>query len=177
MIFEELPLKEAWLITARPHKDERGYFARMYCETAFKEQGLNTRWVQVNQSFNRQSGILRGLHRQLAPHAEIKLVTCLVGTIYDVIVDLRPTSSTYKQWYGVALSENNHRLLYVPAGFAHGYQTLTENALVSYQVSDFYAPQAESGIRWNDPAFQIEWPSAPQRIISSKDAIWGDFKE
>ncbi len=177
MNFHELPLPGAWLIETLPNGDERGYFARMYCETLFKEHGLNTRWVQSNQSFNRQIGTLRGMHRQRAPHTEIKLVTCMMGSIYDVIIDLRPESPTYKQWYGVDLSESNHRLLYVPEGFAHGYQTLSENSLVFYQVSNFYAPLAESGVRWDDPAFGIEWPAVSERLLSPKDQVWENFNE
>lgn len=175
MKFHALPLSGAWLIEAQPHGDDRGYFARLYCEALFEAQGLNTRWVQSNQSFNRQRGTLRGMHRQVAPHAEIKLVSCMAGTVYDVIIDLRPESPTFKQWYGVELSHDNYRLLYVPEGFAHGYQTLTENTLVFYQVSQFYTPQAEAGVRWNDPAFGIAWPDVPERLLSPKDQAWGDF--
>ncbi|WP_076667762.1 dTDP-4-dehydrorhamnose 3,5-epimerase [Pontibacter indicus] len=168
MIFTETKLKGAYIIDIKKLEDERGFFGRAYCQKEFEEHGLNTNLVQANVSYNYKKGTLRGMHMQLAPHAETKLVRCTRGAIFDVIIDLRPDSETYKQWIGVELTADNYRMLYVPEGFAHGYMTLEDNSDVMYQVTAFYAAGAERGHRWNDPAFNIQWPMEPV-VISEKD--------
>ena len=174
MRFVETRLKGAYLIEPEIRADERGFFARAFCRREFLAHGLNPELVQCNLSFNPASGTLRGMHYQRAPHAEVKLVRCTAGAICDVILDLRPDSPTFAQWAAVELSAGNRRLLYVPEGFAHGYQTLTEGAEVFYQVSAFYHPGSEEGARWDDPAFKIEWP-LPVSSISAKDASYPDW--
>jgi dTDP-4-dehydrorhamnose 3,5-epimerase len=166
-----LALSGAALIEPDRRRDERGWFARVYCEHEFAAHGLPHRMVQTNRSVTLRAGTLRGLHYQLAPHAEDKLVRCEHGAIWDVIVDLRPDSSTYCRWFGAELSEDNGRMMLVPRGFAHGFVTLTDNVAVSYQVSNFYAPQAERGARYDDEAFGIAWP-IPILQLSHKDASW-----
>lgn len=175
MIFTPTELEGAYLIELRKIEDERGFFARAFCGEEFAAQGLNPLVVQCNVAFNRQEGILRGMHFQREPHAEVKLVRCTRGAVFDVIIDLRPHSPSYTRWLGVDLTEDNRRMLYIPEGFAHGYQTLTDNAEIFYQVSKPYAPTHEAGVRWNDPVFHIRWPETPHRIISLKDQGWGDF--
>ncbi|MBU1052821.1 MAG: dTDP-4-dehydrorhamnose 3,5-epimerase [Proteobacteria bacterium] len=175
MKFTEIKLKGAFIITPDLIKDERGFFARAFCRHEFIDHGLNPDLFQCNISFNRKKGTLRGMHYQVAPHSEAKLVRCTSGFIYDVIIDLRPESPTFKQWFGAELSASNHQMLYVPVGFAHGYQTLEDNTEVFYQVSAFYHPEAENGLRWNDPAFGIKWP-IPVSTISKKDASHPDWK-
>lgn len=175
MIFQETKLKGAFIIEVERIEDERGFFARAWCRNEFRPRGLESQLAQSNISFNWKKGTLRGMHFQVAPHEEVKLVRCTRGAIYDVIIDLRPNSPTYKQWIGVELTATNHRMLYVPKGFAHGYQTLENDSEVFYQASEFYAPECERGIRWNDPAFGIDWPDAETRVISSKDAHWPDY--
>lgn len=174
MIFTPTPLAGATLIDLQPQVDTRGYFARTFCEREFAEHGLPARMVQGNVSFTHRAGTLRGMHWQAAPHQEDKLVRCLHGAIWDTIVDLRPHSPTYCRWLGVALSEDNGRMLLVPRGFAHGFMALSDNAVVSYQVSEFHAPGTQCGARYDDPAFGIEWP-APVRQIADKDLAWPDF--
>ena len=164
-------LSGATLIEPERLSDDRGWFARIYCEREFAAHGLPSRMVQTNRSLTRRAGTLRGMHYQLPPHGEDKLVRCEHGAIWDAIVDLRPDSSTYGQWLGVELSEDNARMLLVPRGFAHGFVTLTDNVAVSYQVSNFYTPGAERGARYDDEAFGIEWP-IPIRHLSGKDAAW-----
>lgn len=175
MIFEETKLKGAYIIRMERISDARGFFARAWCRKEFEAHGLNTSLVQSNISFNIKKGTLRGMHYQIAPYEEAKLIRCTSGAICDVIIDIRPNSSTYMQWIAVELSMENHIMLYVPAGFAHGYQTLTDNSEVFYQVSQFHAPGFERVIRWDDPAFDIKWPIAGERIISEKDRKWPDF--
>jgi dTDP-4-dehydrorhamnose 3,5-epimerase len=175
VIFTETDLKDAFVVDLERREDERGFFARTWCANEFAGAGLSTRLVQCNVSFNRYRGTLRGMHYQVAPHAEVKLVRCTRGAIYDVIIDLRPESPTYKRWEGFELSAGNGRALYVPEGFAHGYQTLTDEVETFYQVSEFYAPGAERGVRWNDPAFGVEWPLPDDPIMSEKDKVWPDF--
>lgn len=175
MRFIDTKLKEAFIIELEPKEDERGFFARSFCQEEFKAHGLNSRVVQCNISFNRKRGTLRGLHYQIAPYEEAKLVRCTRGAIYDVIIDLRPESPTFKQWIGVELTAENHRMLYVPEGFAHGFQTLEDNTEVFYQVSEFYHPESERGVRWDDPAFNIEWP-LPVTVVSEKDQRWSNFE-
>lgn len=176
MRFVETNLSGAYVIEPHKHEDRRGFFARCWCEKEFEERGLNPRVVQTNISFNKSRGTLRGLHRQLAPHAESKLVRCTAGAIYDVIVDMRPSSPTYKQWLGVYLTADNHKLLYVPQHFAHGFITIEDNTEVTYQVSQFYTPEVEWGARYDDPAFAIEWP-IPAVVLSDKDQQWPAFAE
>ena len=174
MLFLETKLKGAFTIELQRIEDSRGFFARAFCKREFEQRGLNPAIVQCNVSFNPQKGTLRGMHYQQEPFREVKVVRCIAGAIFDAIVDLRPDSSTYREWTGVELSAQNGRSLYVPEGFAHGYLTLTENTEVFYQVSEFYSPGYERSIRWNDPAFRIQWPIEPL-IISPKDASHPDF--
>jgi dTDP-4-dehydrorhamnose 3,5-epimerase len=172
--FETTTLKDAVLIHLDPRQDERGFFARTYCQKEFAAAGLETGFVQGNMSVNPARGTLRGMHFQKAPHEEVKVVRCISGAIYDVIVDLRPASPSYLKWQGFELTAENGLQLYVPRGFAHGFLTLCDQAAVVYQVSAFYAPGAEGGLRWNDPRFGIEWP-ADVAVLSPKDAAWPDF--
>ena len=173
MRFYETSLHNAVLIELDRLEDERGYFARSFCEDEFARQGLETRFVQANLSFNRLAGTLRGMHYQKVPHAEVKLVRAVSGAIYDVIVDLRPDSPSYLRWEGFELTAESGRMLYVPQGFAHGFQALADETHVTYQVSHAYTPGAEGGLRWNDPAFRFTWP-LPLTCISAKDAGWPD---
>lgn len=175
MIFIKTNLEGVYIITPDFIEDERGFFARTFCRREFEANGLNPNLVQCNISFNKQKGTLRGMHYQIAPHTEAKLVRCTKGAIYDVIIDLRAESPTFRQWIAVELTAENHHQLYVPEGFAHGYQTLLPETEVCYQVSEFYNPQSERGVRWNDPAFAISWP-LPVAAVSFKDAThpnWG----
>ena len=174
MIFTAAPLKDAVIIDVDRRGDERGYLARTFCEQEFAAHGLVTRFVQSSTIFSPLRGTLRGLHYQRAPHGEIKLVRCTRGGVHVAIVDLRPDSPTYTRWMGVELTPENGRLLYVPTGFAQGYQTLADDTEVAYQMSHEYVPDAATGVRWDDPAFGIEWPAAKQRIISQRDAAWPD---
>jgi dTDP-4-dehydrorhamnose 3,5-epimerase len=175
MIFTEMKLRDAFLIDLEPIEDERGFFARAWCEQEFEEHGLETTIAQCNVSYNQRQGTLRGMHFQAAPYEEVKLVRCTRGAIYDVIIDLRPDSPTHKQWLGVELTAENRRGLYVPKGFAHGYQTLTAGSEIFYHVSQVYTPDAEGGVRWNDPAFNIEWPDPDGALLSDKDKRWPDY--
>lgn len=174
MTFSQTPLAGAWVIDLKRHEDARGFFAESWSESDFQRQGLPTRVAQTNVSWNRRRATLRGLHRQLPPHDGTKLVRCTRGSIWDVIVDLRPESSTYRRWYGVELSAQNYRMVYVPEGFAHGYQTLADDTEVTYQVSCGWAPGAEWGARYDDPAFAIEWP-LPVEVLSDRDRAWPPF--
>lgn len=174
MIFTETKLQGAFLIEPEPVPDERGFFARTWCRREFEAHGLDTSLVQCNISFNRRKGTLRGMHYQTAPHEEVKLVRCTRGAIYDVIIDLRPESPTFKQWFAAVLSAENHHMLYVPAGFAHGLQTLLEESEVFYQMSESYYPECAAGVRWDDPAFAIEWPD-DERTMSQRDREYSDF--
>jgi dTDP-4-dehydrorhamnose 3,5-epimerase len=171
MIFTPSALSGAYLIDLEPHSDERGFFARAWCAQEFEAHGLNSRLAQVNLSYNKKQGTLRGMHYQVRPYAETKLLRCTRGAIWDVIVDLRPGSATFHQWVGAELTADNRRMLFVPEDFAHGYLTLSDESEVMYQVSEFYTPNAERGLRWDDPALAIEWPAAVQ-VISDKDAHW-----
>lgn len=175
MIFTKTKLADAYIIDIEQRQDERGFFARAWCQQEFEDHGLVSRVVQANISYNKRAGTLRGMHYQKTPYAETKLVRCVRGAIYDVIIDLRPDSPTYMQWLGVELTPENYRMLYVPEGFAHGFQTLADNTEVTYQVSQFYTPGAEGGLRYDDPAFKIEWPVAVQ-VISEKDRTWPDYE-
>lgn len=168
MIFWETPLRGAYVIEVEKHEDERGFFARSWCEKEFSSKGLETKLVQCNVSFNQKKGTLRGLHYQMPPHAETKLVRCTRGALYDVIVDLRADSPTFLKWFGVELTAENHRMLYIPQRFAHGFQTREVGTEIFYQMSEFYAPQSARGILWNDLRLGINWPEA-DRTISKKD--------
>ena len=174
MLFHPTKLGDAYVIEIERHVDERGFFARAWCQQEFEARGLNPRLAQCNISYNSRRGTLRGMHYQLAPHAEAKLVRCTRGAIYDVIVDLRPASPTYLQHVGEALTSDDRRMLYVPGGFAHGFLTLADDTEVFYQMSEFYAPDAGRGARWDDPAFAISWP-IPVSVISPRDAAYLDF--
>lgn len=174
MIFTETPLKGAYVIDPERLADERGFFARTWCRREFEAHGLDPGLAQCNISFNQTRGTLRGMHYQVAPHAEAKLVRCTAGSIHDVIVDLRAGSSTFKQWFAVELSSENHRMLYIPEGLAHGFLTLTDGAEVFYQMSEFYVPECARGVRWNDTAFDIHWPFKAM-LISERDRTYPDF--
>jgi dTDP-4-dehydrorhamnose 3,5-epimerase len=175
MIFTETRLHGAFIIEPQPIEDARGFFARTFCVEEFSAHGLNAKLVQCNISFNKTRGTLRGMHYQAQPHSEVKLVRCTQGAIYDVIIDLRPESPTFKQWIGVELTAQNHRMLYVPEGFAHGFQTLEDNSEVFYQMSEFYHSDSARGVRWDDMQFNVAWPLAIC-IISDKDHSYADFQ-
>ncbi len=168
MRFIETKIKGAYIIEPEFLEDERGFFARAFCQKEFEAHGLNPRLVQCNISYNRFKGTLRGMHYQVTPMSEAKLVRCTKGAIYDVIIDLRPESLTYCQWVAAELNAGNHRMLYVPEGFAHGYQSMEDETEIFYLVSQFYSPEHERGVRWDDPAFGIRWPLNTM-IISNKD--------
>ena len=175
MIFTETPLLGAYLIAPEKIQDERGFFARAWCQQEFVKQGLKANLVQCNISFNRHRGTLRGLHYQVAPHAEAKLVRCTRGVTYDVIIDLRPDSPTFLRHHAEILNAQDHTMLYVPEGFALGFETLEDNTEVFYQMSEFYTLTAGRGIRWNDPAFAIPWPEPPCQM-AERDQNYPDFQ-
>lgn len=174
MKFEKLPLDGAYLIDLEKRGDERGFFARVFCVNEFREHGLATEFVQVNNSSSADVGTLRGMHYQLAPAAETKLVRCIKGSLWDCIVDVRPESPTYGKWFGAELSAENRRMMYVPKGFAHGFITLEPDTEAFYFVDEFYAPEQERGLRWDDPKIGIEWPREPV-VLSDKDRAHPDF--
>lgn len=174
MIFLETKLKGAFIIEPDRYKDERGFFARTWCQREFEMLGINKKPVQSNISFNKKKGTLRGLHYQAFPFGEAKLIRCTMGAIYDVFVDLRPESETYLQWYSVELTERSRKLLFIPEGFAHGFMTLRDNSEVFYQMSQYYIPDYARGIRWNDPVFGIRWP-LEVKVVSDKDRAYPDF--
>ena len=175
MIFTETKLKGAFLIEVQKFEDDRGFFGRTFCQKEFQKNGLNPNVSQANVSCNKKKGTLRGMHYQAAPYEEIKLVRCTRGAICDVIIDVRPESPTFMQWTYAELRADNYLMLYVPEGFAHGFQTLEDDTEVIYQVSQFYTPGSERGIRYDDPVFKIAWPLAVQ-VISEKDRNWPDYK-
>ena len=175
MIFTETSLEGAFIIELDPHHDERGFFARAWCEREFVEHGLSSSLKQCNISFSTTTGTLRGLHYQAAPYEETKLIRCVKGAIYDVIVDLRTESRTFTQYFAAYLTEENRKMLYVPEGFAHGFQTMADNTEVFYQMSQLYVQDAARGIRWDDPAFRIDWPSVPKRTMSSRDREFPNY--
>jgi dTDP-4-dehydrorhamnose 3,5-epimerase len=175
MIFRETKLAGVFEIHIEPKADERGFFARMWCRQEFKQHGLNPNVVQCSISFNPRKSTLRGMHYQAAPHAEVKVVRCSSGAIYDVVIDLRTQSPTFKKWIGVTLTAANRNSVYIPVGCAHGFLTLDENSEVFYQMSEFHYPAAARGVRWNDPAFQIEWPEKIE-LISERDRTYPDFE-
>ncbi len=174
MIFNTTHLPSAFIIEPEKLADERGFFARTWCQREFAAHGLNPRLAQCSVSFNAKRGTLRGMHYQAAPFEEAKLVRCTSGAIYDAIIDLRPASPTFKRHLSVVLSAENRTMLYVPEGFAHGFQTLVDGAEVFYQMSEFYAPDHARGVRWDDPAFGIDWPPA-ERIMADRDRLYPDF--
>ena len=175
MIFTPTELDGAYVVDIEPREDERGFFARAWAREEFAGHGLSTEVVQANIAFNRRKGTLRGMHFQRDPHAEVKLVRCTRGAFYDVVVDLRASSPTHTRWIGVEITAENRRMLYVPEGFAHGYQTLADDTEAYYHVSAAYAPEAEGGVRWDDPAFGIEWPDPAPPVMSEKDRTWPDY--
>lgn len=174
MIFRSTSLAGAYVIELDPHVDERGFFARSFCEREFAEQGLPTRFPQCNLSRNRRRGTLRGMHFQAGLDPEQKLVRCTAGAVHDVIVDLRRSSPTWLQWLGVDLTVESGRALFVPGGFAHGFVTLEDDTDVSYQMTDFFRPERARGFRWNDPRIAIRWPTEPT-IVAERDATYADF--
>jgi len=175
LIFTETPLAGAYLIDPEPREDERGFLARIWCQREFDAQGLDTRLAQASMVFNRRAGTLRGMHYQMAPHEEVKLVRCPRGAIFDAIIDLRPGSPTFARHCTAILSAGNRRMLYIPRGFAQGYQTLEDDTEVVYQMSEFFEPSAGRGVRWDDPVFSIRWPDAADRIIADRDRNYPDF--
>ena len=175
MIFNETYIKGAYVIQLEKHDDERGSFARTWCRREFQQNGLQEQPVQANTAYSRARGTVRGLHYQVEPFAESKLVRCTRGGIFDVLVDLRPDSSTYTQWFGTELTPANGCMLYIPKGCAHGYQSTLDESDVFYLSTQFYAPECEKGFRWDDPAFNIDWPIATGVTLSDKDNSWPDF--
>ena len=174
MIFHETELKGAFIIEPERNEDDRGFFARTWCQQEFAARGLNERVVQCSISFNRRRGTIRGMHFQEVPHAEARLVRCTHGAIYDVIVDLRRESSTFARWIAVNLTAEEHNMIYVPEGFAHGFQTLRDDTEVFYQISEFYHRESARGVRWDDPKFQIQWPLMPT-VISDRDQSYRNY--
>lgn len=174
MIFSPTKIPDVLIVELEKREDARGYFARAWCESEFADHDL-PRFVQTNMSMSRQKGTIRGLHYQLAPHGEAKYMRCIRGAIFDVVLDIRPDSPTFKQWFGIELTAENRKAVFVPEGLPHAYQALTDEAEVIYSTSCMYTPGAERGIRWNDPTFTIEWP-VRQAIVSEKDSNWSDWK-
>jgi len=176
MYFEPTPLQDAWVVKEAPVGDGRGYFARSFCRKEFEQHGIPATFVQCNTSLSRDVGTLRGMHYQVEPAPETKLVRCTRGALYDVIVDMRPDSPTYLKYFGIELTQDNHTMLFVPACFAHGFLTLEADTQAYYMVGGFYAPACERGLRFNDPAIGIEWPMPPN-VISDKDRNWPLLQE
>jgi dTDP-4-dehydrorhamnose 3,5-epimerase len=174
MIFTKTPLKDAYLIDLEKRGDERGFFARLFCVEEFAKHGLETCFIQANNSFSKEKGTFRGMHYQLAPKAETKLVRCIKGSLYDAILDLRPNSPTFGKSFGAVLSADNRLMMYVPRGFAHGFLTLEPDSEVFYLVSESYSKEHERGIRWNDPHFKIAWPASPV-VLSERDRQHREF--
>ena len=174
MIFQPLEVAGAFLIEPEPIADERGFFARLWCQHELEERGLLGRIAQCSQSFNSRKGTVRGLHYQAAPYAEVKVVRCTSGAIYDVILDLRPASPTFKRHAAATLTAENRRMTYVPEGCAHGFQTLEDGTEVFYLISEFFRPDHSRGVRWNDPAFGIPWPPG-DKILNERDRSYPDF--
>ncbi len=169
MKFIPLSLKGAFLIEIEPQSDNRGFFARSFCVREMKNAGLPETFVQSSYSFNAKKNTLRGLHYQISPHEEDKIVSCVRGSIFDVIVDMRADSKTYLKWHSEILSEDNYKMLFIPKGFAHGFQTLSDNTLLTYNISNFYEPSSARGLKFDDPKINIKWPQAEPRIISARD--------
>jgi dTDP-4-dehydrorhamnose 3,5-epimerase len=176
VIFRETEIPGAWVIELDRKEDERGWFARLWDGAVFAERGLDPRLAQASAAFNHRRGTVRGLHYQAEPYAEAKVVRCTRGAVYDVVVDLRSDSPTFTRWVAVELSAANGRMLYVPEGLAHGYQTLADETETAYFISEPYRPEAQRGVRWDDPAFGIDWPEVEERVISDRDREWPDFR-
>lgn len=176
MKFTETPIAGAFLIDIEPVEDERGFFARTFDAGKLRRRGLQPHVEQCSISYNRRKGTVRGMHYQRSPHAETKLVRCTQGAVYDVVIDLRPASPSFRQWFAAELTAHNHRMLYVPEGLAHGFQTLEDDTEVSYQISEAWQPGAAAGVRWNDPAFAIRWP-LEVTVIAERDRTYPDFSE
>jgi dTDP-4-dehydrorhamnose 3,5-epimerase len=174
MIFQDTKISGAVEIYVEPKPDERGFFARTWCQEDFEKRGLNPRLVQCSVSFNCRKGTLRGMHYQAAPYGEAKLVRCTRGAIYDVVIDLRPESPTFKKWVAVVLTAEKRNMVYVPEGCGHGFLTLEDESEIFYQMSEFYRPESARGVRWDDPAFQITWPEKVE-VISERDRTYPDF--
>jgi dTDP-4-dehydrorhamnose 3,5-epimerase len=172
MLFQDTKLPGVYLLEPERHEDERGFFARLWSREEFRARGLNGDLSQISVSYNHRRGTLRGMHWQVPPHAEAKIVFCTAGAIYDVALDVRPGSPTARQWVGYELTASNRRALYLPEGYAHGFQTLSDDAEVLYLISAAYEPTAARGARWDDPAFAIEWPTASDRVINDRDRNW-----
>lgn len=169
MTFTPTELKGSYLVGLNPFKDNRGWFARFFCKDEFRQIGHESEWVQLNHSATMETATIRGMHFQLPPFQEIKMVRCITGSVFDVIVDIRKDSPSFLHWFGAELSAENQQMMYIPAGFAHGFQTLTDNCQLIYHHSEMYTPKAEAGLRFDDPAIQIKWP-LPVKTISEKDA-------
>ncbi|MFG1275644.1 dTDP-4-dehydrorhamnose 3,5-epimerase [Xanthobacter flavus] len=174
MIFTPTPLDGVYLVGLQPRQDDRGFFSRVFCSAEFGNQGLQTTFAQFNTSYTKHRHTLRGMHYQLAPSAEVKVIKCIAGALFDVVLDLRPESETFGRWFGAELSAANRLMIYVPKGCAHGFMSLTDDVEMLYFVSDPYNGSRERSVRWNDPAFGIEWPAEPAQI-SEKDAAARDF--
>ena len=174
MKFRPTPLRDAYTVELERRGDDRGFFARVFCENEFSRAGLASKFVQVNNSLSEKKGTLRGMHYQLPPKAEVKVVRCVRGALWDAILDLRPDSPTFGKSFGAELSADNRLMMYVPRGFAHAVLTLTDDAEAIYLVSEFYGPEQERGVRWNDPKFSVDWPIEPSEV-SAKDAKWPEF--
>jgi dTDP-4-dehydrorhamnose 3,5-epimerase len=175
MIFQDIKIRGAFEIQVEAKSDERGFFARTWCQEEFEKSGLNPRLVQCSISFNARKGTLRGMHYQADPYAEAKLVRCTQGAIYDVVIDLRADSATFKKWIAVELTAEKRNMIYVPEGCAHGFLTMADKSEVLYQMSEIYNPESARGVRWDDPAFQIVWP-AKVKVISERDRTYPDFE-
>ena len=177
MNITETVLKGAFVIESKKFEDHRGFFVQDWSAREFAAVGLDARMVECNRAFNHFQGTLRGMHYQTAPHEQAKLVRCVRGALFDVIIDLRPDSPTYKQWLGIELTGEDNKALYVPPNFAHGYQTLLDNTEVTYHTSSYYQPSSERGVRWDDPAFNISWPQTESRTILARDRDYPDFEK
>jgi dTDP-4-dehydrorhamnose 3,5-epimerase len=175
MRFQQTPLAGSYLINLDPKEDDRGFFVRTFCTEEFSKAGLESSFIQMNHSFSKQQGTLRGLHYQLAPKQEVKVVRCIQGALWDVILDLRPDSKTFGHWFGEILSAENKKMMYVPKGFAHGFLTLSPNTEILYLVSESYCKEKERGIRWDDPQFKIAWPQKPT-LLSERDRVHPDYQ-
>lgn len=176
MIFTETKLKGAFVIEPEKLEDERGFFARIFEKKVFEQHGIEFNLVASSISFNKKKGTLRGMHYQVEPYGESKIVRCTLGKVFDVIIDLRPTSKTFKQWFGVEISQENRKMLYIPKEFAHGFITLEDNCEIQYQMDQIHNPEFARGIRWDDETFKISWPIEPE-IISEKDKSWKIYDE
>jgi len=176
MKFTETGLDGAFVIEIEPRLDERGFFARGWCRREFEAAGIRINFVQANIAFSKNKGTLRGMHFQKAPHAEAKFLRCVRGAVFDVMIDLRTDSPTFKKWFGIELTADNHKMVFIPEGFAHGYLATVDDTEVFYLVSAFYSPDTEGGVRWDDPAFGVKWPMTGNLIISEKDKNWPDFR-